>query len=267
MKTKKNRRFWACIAAVTVFFVSHSAAVLAADEAKPTAAMDLGVFSQYLWRGFELSHNSMVIQPSVTMAYNGLSLNFWGNLDTDRKIIAADGSQSHESKYTETDLTLAYGKDLGPVKLSGGLIYYGLDGMQDSQELFASATLNTILNPTLSVYREIAHLPAWYVNFGVSHSQELVNKITLDLAASAGYYYSDDSNFSEVKDPGTRYREFNNGLISVGLTIPFGEYVSVKPMIAYSFPLSGTADDYITATSISNHSDFVYGGVTLSVAF
>jgi hypothetical protein len=38
-------------------------------------------------------------------------------------------------------------------------------------------------------------------------------------------------------------------------------------MIAYSFPLSGTADDYITSTGISNHSDFVYGGITLSAAF
>lgn len=263
---KKNRYFWTCISAAVVIFTSH-VAVMAADEVKPTATMDLGVFSQYVWRGLELSHDSVVVQPSVTMAYNGLSLNVWGNLDTNRKIIAVDGSVSHESKYNETDLTLAYGKDLGPVKLNGGLIYYALDGIQNSQELFVSATLNTILNPTLSVYREIAHMPAWYVSLGVSHSQEIVNKITLDVAASAGYYYSDDSNFSEVKDPGTRYRAFNNGLISVGLTIPFGEYVSVKPMIAYSFPLSGTADDYITATSISNDSDFIYGGVTLSVAF
>lgn len=263
---KKNRRFWACIAAAAVIFAGHAAA-LAADEVKPTAAMDIGAFSQYIWRGLELSHNSVVIQPSATLAYNGLSLNIWGNFDTDRKVIAGDGSESHESKYTETDLTLAYGKDLGPVKLSGGLIYYALAGMQDSQELFVSATLNTIFNPTLSVYREIAHLPAWYVNFGLSHSQEIINKITLDLAASAGYYYSDDGDFSEARNPEIRFRAFHNGLISAGLTIPFGDHISVKPMIAYSFPLSGTADDYITATSISDHSNFVYGGVTLSVAF
>ncbi len=263
---KRNRRIWACIVVVAVIFTSH-AAVLAADETKPTAALDLGVFSQYIWRGFELSHNSVVVQPSATLAYNGFSFNVWGNLDTNKKTIAVDGSESNEAKYNETDLTFAYAKDLGPVKLGGGLIYYALDGIQDSQELFVSATLNTILNPTLSVYREIAHLPAWYVSLGISHSQEIVDKITLDLAASAGYYHSDDSDFSEVKDPETKYRAFHNGLVSAGLTIPFGEYVSVKPMIAYSFPLSGTADDYITATSISDHSSFFYGGVTLSAAF
>lgn len=263
---KKNRCFWVCIVVAAVIFSGHGV-VLAEDEDKPTAAMDLGVFSQYIWRGFELSHNSVVIQPSVTLGYKGFSFNAWGNLDTDYKTTADDGSESGKTKYNETDLTFAYEKDLGPVTLNGGFIYYALDGTQDSQELFVSATLNTILSPTLSVYREIAHVPAWYVSLGISHSQEIVEKITLDLAASAGYYYSDDSDFSEINDPETRYRTLHNGLISAGLTIPFGEYVSVKPMIAYSFPLSGTADDYIKATSISDHSSFVYGGVTLSVAF
>ncbi|MDO9110675.1 MAG: TorF family putative porin [Desulfatirhabdiaceae bacterium] len=263
---KKNRHFLVCIVAATIIF-SGQAAVLAAEEVKPTAAMDLGVFSQYIWRGFELSHNSVVVQPSATLAYYGFSFNVWGNLDTNKKTIAVDGSESSEAKYNETDLTFAYAKDLGPVKLGGGLIYYALDGIQDSQELFVSATLNTILNPTLSVYREIAHLPAWYVSLGISHSQEIIDKTTLDLAASSGYYHSDDSDFSEAKNPETKYRAFHNGLVSAGFTIPFGEYISVKPMIAYSFPLSGTADDYITATSISDHSSFFYGGVTLSAAF
>lgn len=262
----KKHKWILAVTVMTIIFSGFSA-VMAEDEIKPTAAADLGVFSKYIWRGIEMSDDSLVIQPSATLVYKGLSLNIWGNLDTNRRITAADGYVTHDSEYTETDLTLSYAKNLGPVKLSSGLIYYGMDGMSDSQELFVSATLNTILNPTISVYREIAHLPSWYVNLGISHSQEIVNKITLDLVASAGYYYSDDSAFSEIKDPENEYRAFHNGLVSVGLTIPFGDYVYVKPMIAYSFPLSGVADDYIKATGISNHSGFVYGGITLSAAF
>jgi len=268
---KKNRRILACIAAATVIFASQVAA-LAGDEdkpaeaeaSKPTAALDLGVFSQYIWRGFELSHNSVVIQPSATLGYEGFSFNMWGNMDTDLHTRDSDESTS---KYTETDLTFSYAKTLGPVKLTGGYIYYALDGTDDTQELFVSATLNTILNPTLSVYRDIASAPAWYINFGISHSQPIVDKITLDLAASAGYYYSDDDDFTEVNDPESKYREFHNGLVTAGLTIPFGEYFSVKPLIGYSFPLSGNADDFITATSISDNSSFFYGGLTLSMAF
>jgi len=214
----KNRRIWACILAVTVIFAGYSA-VLAEDEAKPaadaskpTAAIDLGIFSQYIWRGLELSHNSVVIEPSVTLGYEGFSFNMWGNLDTDLK---TRGSNAHTSKYTETDLTLSYAKALGPVKLTGGYIYYALGGTPpagsqdinastlDSQEVFASVGIDTILSPTLSVYREIAHSPAWYVNFGISHSQPIIDKITLDLGASAGYYYSDNNDFAEANDPMT----------------------------------------------------------------
>lgn len=249
---------------VTVIFCSTCSLALAEDAVKPTANLDLGVFSQYIWRGLEQSYNSVVIEPSLTLGYQGFSFNVWGNLDTDRKL---RNLETHSSKYTETDMTLAYAKDLGPVKLGGGYIYYALDGTQDSQELFASATLNTLLSPTLSLYREIAHNPSWYANLGISQSVPVIDKITFDMGASAGYYYSDNSGFSEVKDPGTKYRAFHNGLLSAGFTIPVVEFLSVKPVIAYSFPLSGTADDYITAASISNHSSFVYGGVTLSAAF
>ena len=105
------------------------------------------------------------------------------------------------------------------------------------------------------------------MNFGISHSQPIYEKITMDMGASGGYYYSDTNNMVEVNDPESKYREFHNGLVSAGLTIPVGEYFSVKPMIAYSFPLSGKTDDYIKATSISDNSSFVYGGVTLSMAF
>ncbi len=269
---KKNRRFWACIAAATVIFASQ-AVVLAEEEAKPaaaeaskpTAAVDLGVFSQYIWRGLEQSYNSVVIQPSVTVGYEGFLLNVWGNMDTD---LHTRGSDITESKYTETDFTLSYAKTLGMFKLSGGYIYYALSlASKDSQEVFASVGLDTILSPTLTIYREIASSPAWYFNLGISHSQPIYEKITLDLAASAGYYYSDTDAMVEVNNPDNKYREFNNGLVSVGLTIPFGEYFSVKPMIAYSLPLSGNADDYITAVSISDHSSFFYGGITMSMAF
>jgi Bacterial protein of unknown function (Gcw_chp) len=236
------------------------------EEAKPSASADVGVFSQYIWRGYELSKDSVVIQPSMTVGYKDVSLNLWGNLDTD---VYSD--PSGQSQFNETDMTLSYGKSFGMVNVGVGYIYYGLDGVDDSQEIYLSCGLDTLLSPTLTVYREIAHLPSWYISLGISHSIELMKKITLDLAGSVGYYYSDDSDFVEVDDnlnPTTeKYRDFHNGLVSVGLTIPVAEYFTIKPMIAYSFPLTNEADNLITSTSFSNKSDFVYGGVTASISF
>lgn len=235
--------------------------VHAATADKPTAEIDVGVFSQYIWRGLEQSKNGLVIQPSVTFGYKGVSLNIWGNLDTN------DSSYNGDTKYTETDVTLSYSKDVGITTLTGGYIYYGLDAATDSQELYASVTVNTFLSPTITIYREIAHMPSWYINVGISHSLPITDKISLDLAASAGYYYSDDSAFAEVNHPNSKYREFHDGLISAGLTIPVGKYFTIEPMLAYTFPLSSEAKDYIKAASLDNKSSFLYGGVTFSMAF
>lgn len=257
MKTKMSRK--KCLM-MSIAALLAGQSIVQAEEAKPTAGVDLGIFSQYIWRGMELSEDSIVIQPSMTIGYQGASLNIWGNLDTDNE--AYD-----EAKYNETDLTLSYAYTLGITKLTGGYIYYGLDAVVDSQELFGSVTLNTLLSPTVTVYREIAHLPYWYINVGVSHSQPVAGKITVDAAASAGFYYSDDDGFTEVRDPGEKYRQFHNGLVSVGMTIPFGDYFTVKPLVAYSFPLTDKAEDHMEANDLSSDADVVYGGVTLSMAF
>ena len=258
-----------CIAMAATAIMTGQTVVHAEDADKPTAGVDLGVFSQYVWRGEAFSKNSLVVQPSVTLGYKGFSLNVWGNLDTH--------NASGESDYNETDLTLSYAKSIGMFNLSGGYIYYAVEGYNpQSQEVFGSVGLNTFLKPTITIYREIAIAPAWYVNVGVSHSIELSNKITFDLGASAGYYYSDSDSMTEVKNPNSKYRAFHNGLLSAGFTIPFGEYFTVKPMIAYSFALSSEADDFIKRWSIdgaytngvvSGDSSYLYGGVTLSMAF
>jgi hypothetical protein len=238
----------------------------AEDEAKPGASANVGVFSQYIWRGYELSKDSIVIQPSVTVGYKDVSFNLWGNLDTDVYTDTRD-----EAQFNETDMTLSYAKTFGMVNLGVGYIYYALDAIDDSQEIYLSVGLDTLLSPSLTVYREISHLPSWYISFGISHSFKLPKEMTLDLAGSVGYYYSDDDSFVKVDDnmnPTTdKYNAFHNGLISVGLTIPVGKYFSVVPMIAYSFPLTNDADNLIRSSSLSDKSDFVFGGVTASLSF
>ena len=238
--------------------------VVAEVDEKPTASADVGVYSKYVWRGFELSDDSMVIQPSTTIGYKGFSLNLWGNLDTEYD----DGRDT--SQFNETDLTLSYDTSIGPVDCGFGYIYYGLDAVDDSQEFYASAGLDVPMAPTLSIYREVSHYPAWYLTFGVSHSFDLSSEMTLDLAGSMGYYSYSDDDFVEVDDnlnPTTeKYKNFHDGLVSMGLTVPFNKYFTFSPMIAYSFPLTDEADNFITSGSFSNDSDFFYGGATVSIS-
>lgn len=250
------------IVAVAVTFGSFNA--FAVEEVKPSASADVGVFSKYVWRGYELSDDSIVIQPSITTEYKGFSLNLWGNLDTD---VDNRGSSSYKSSdLNKTDMTLAYDTSIGNFDLGFGYIYYALEN-DDTEELYISLGASVVpLAPTLTIYRDINQFTGWYLNLGISHSFELPHEITLDLGGSVGYYYSDDKDFVEFNS-NDKYRNFHDGLISVGMTIPLDSYITVSPVIAYSFPLGNEADDLLTDASLSCESDYFFSGITFSIAF
>jgi hypothetical protein len=237
------------------------------DEDRPELSADVAFMSQYIWRGYAYSKDSLVIQPSVTAGYKGFSLNLWGNLDTR---YAAEPYED-DSKWNETDMTFSYGHSFGMVGLEAGFIYYALDGLDDSKEFYLSLGLDTILAPTVTVYREISKLQGWYVNLGLSHSFELPYDMTLDLAGTFAYYYSNNDNMveynSDLSATGERFSGFHDGLLSVGLNIPFWKYFTVTPSIAYAFPLSHQADNELQALSIDEKANHLFGGVTLSMAF
>ena len=244
------------------------AGVAMAEEEKPTADLTVSALSQYVWRGWAYSKDSMVLQPSMTIGYQGFAFNLWGNLDTDRW--DTDGEDSNN--WTETDMTLSYDWTMGPVGFSAGYIYYALDAATDSQEVYLSASLDTLLSPTLKVYRDIDHYAGWYATLGVSHSFPLKGEIALDLGAQVSYLSADEaSSYADPDNADDEYNDFHDGLLSASVTIPLNQYVSVTPQLYYSFPLSSDADDRLKADNLTgigkSDSDFVYGGVAVSLAF
>jgi len=186
-------------------------------------------------------------------------------MDTD--VWNDDGEGSNN--WTETDFTLSYERNMGPVDLTGGYIYYALDGT-DSQEVFVSATYDTLLSPTLSVYRDMDHFAGWYVTLGVSHSVPLKDKIALDLGAQVSYLDADDAS-SYADRSGDAYSAFHDGLLSASVTFPVNEYVSVTPELNYSFPLSTDARHLLEDANGDaigrSDADSIYGGVSVSLAF
>lgn len=223
-------------------------------EEGPGGEAAIGVYSRYVWRGYELSRDSLVIQPSVTVGYKGFSLGFWSNLDTDLHD-SLRNADSSRFQLNETDITLAYDWSMGMADLTAGYIYYNLDGAPDSQELFLGVGLDAFLSPTLTLYREFAHAPGWYVNLGVSHSVPLTGSVALDLGASVGYLDDEDSS------------HFHDGLVSASIAYPITERLTVTPELYYSFGLSSKGRERIRGASISDKSSFLFGGVLVSFTF
>ncbi len=253
--------------AAAVFLLGTGMTAFAEEAEKPSADLSVALLSKYVWRGFELSKDSLVIQPSLTVSYMGFGFNLWGNLDTDQdmELFGIDGG----ANWNETDMTLSYDNSVGMMGYSVGYIYYALDGVDDSQEVYAAISLDTILAPTLTVYRDFNAFPGWYSTLGVSHSFPLSETIALDLGGHISYFSADDaSTIADPGDPTSGYSNFHDGLLSISASIPLTEYLSITPELYYSFALSSDAVDIIKSASASgDNDDFIYGGITLSMAF
>lgn len=230
-----------------------------------------------------MSRNSIVIQPSMTIGYKGFSANLWGNLDT--KPYAPAGT-SYASAWNETDMTISYSKPLGLFTVGGSYAYYSLASLNmeapdraDSQELFTTVSLNTLLAPTLTIYKEISHYRNWYFLFGISHVVELSKTVSLKPAASASYLLSTDAGTYPKFDDNAlattdEFSNLHDGTLAINLPIKPANYVTVTPILSCIFPLSGDAKDEMkgfglkgSAMPAERDGSFVVGGISASFTF
>ena len=257
-------------------------AVQKPDEDKVTGEIDLSVLNAYIWRGYEQTRDSVVIEPSVTIGYKGFSLNVWGNMDTRPYSV---GDAQYASQYTETDYTLSYSRKFGILQVTPGYIYYALGAPYAgaaaplaAQEVFLNLGLDTILQPTLTAYKDIDHYREWYFLLGVSHTFEFNKVVSLKLAASASYLLSTDATTYAKYDSNSvattdKFNNFHDGTASVSLPIAVYKTLSVTPILSYVFPLSDDAKYEMKAHGLEGvdpterNSTYLYGGVTLSCTF
>lgn len=252
-----------------------------AHELEPpavTGTATLGVFSQYIFRGYELSKNSVVIQPGLSASFGGFSASFWGNIDSGQHKTQNFAENDHHKSFNETDLTFSYTKAFGKLSLTGGYIYYGTKYADETEEVFGTVAYDMIGKPTLSIYRDINKYIGTYINFSLAHSIPLFREITLDLGASAGYQIGDSDYWKTYTasgdQTGSKYQAFHDGKLQAGLTIPVTKKVSVVPVIQYWFPLSdkakrhwGYRDDTVSYNPNGYLKSLVVGGLSVNYNF
>jgi uncharacterized protein (TIGR02001 family) len=230
-----------------------------AEEERPTTEVNVDILSQYIWRGYALSKDSAVIQPSVAVGYRGFNLNIWGNLDTDDQNPVGPSNQTN---WNETDLTLSYTHNIYK-GLSGtvGMVYYSLDQVDDLFEIFGGVSYELPwFTVGFTAYREVSHQPGWWLQFDLSRSFPIPwHGMSLDVGMTFGMW--------DIEDKAAEYSAWHSGLIYAGLNIPVGKYVTVTPKIGFAYPLSGEASDNIRAVSWDGKENHVYGGIGISASF
>jgi hypothetical protein len=239
-----------------------TAGSLYAGDIKTAGSASVDIMSNYVWRGQKLS-NSWVLQPSVGISYGVFGANIWGNYDSDRAEASSDDTGHGE--LTETDITLNYTRSVDKFTFVAGYIYYAFDGFNDTQELYLSASYDTLLKPTLALYYDYDEGQGAFVIASIGHSFEVIKGTALNLGASASYNINNE--VMGLDEDGDEFSNFYNGELSASLNIPVWKALSVTPKIAYSFPLSNDAEDAIEGISNDGDKDIFYGGVNLTLSF
>jgi hypothetical protein len=249
-----------------------------------TGEIATGVLSAYIWRGQEMTRHGVVVEPSATVGYRGFSFSVWGNVDA-RPYSA--GEDKHSAHLSETDVILSYTHKFGIVSLGAGYIYYGLAALYpggtdplDAQELYVTMSVDTLLTPTLTVYKEIDHYHQWYATLGISHMFALHERVGLKLAGQISYLKSEDETTYPKFDSDSlattdRFNNFHDATVTVSLPVTVTKNITITPLLTYVFPLSNDARYEMKARGLQgtlypsekDSSSFLYGGVNFSFAF
>jgi uncharacterized protein (TIGR02001 family) len=232
-------------------------AMMSLSVAGPAAALEVsgdayaGVFSEYVWRGWALSGGLPVIQGGVDFSAKGFTLGYWSNFQTTTD--PGEGFRSNE--ITETDVTLDYTHTFGEmVSVSVGHIFYALDGINDTNELYLGVALDTLLSPSFKVYYDYdeANETGLFYAASIGHSFDLMDKLSLSLGALVSY--NDESDYSTGN-----YNDWHNYELSAGIDYAPLDYLTISPSLLFSEPISDDAKLNLDSQLVS--------GLTVTLAF
>jgi uncharacterized protein (TIGR02001 family) len=212
-----------------------------------------GVFDKYLWRGFDLSGGSPVAQAGADLSSGGFTLSYWSNWQLKDDVVL--GSEVDSGEITETDIILDYSTDIGEMlSISVGDIWYQLEGIADTNELYVGATVNTLLSPTLTLYWDWDECKeeGLYFTFDVSHSMDLMEGLALNLGALISYNLHSDYAVGD-------YSGFHNYELSASLDYALTDALSVSPSFTFSSGIDDDAKDNIDTE--------ILAGVSMTFAF
>lgn len=160
------------------------------SDAQVTAEMAL--VSSYVWRG-QVRNNDFVIQPQLTIAQYGVSLNVWGNYDL------GSNYQGTSSDFSEIDLSLAYTLPLNinEMAFDVGIIGYnypangtGNTGNPTTTELFAKATVlswQDYVIPSLAIFGDVDEADGVYFLFDIVAPYQISDVFAVEGGFSTGY--------------------------------------------------------------------------------
>ena len=205
--------------------------------------------SIYLFRGLNILDGNNISVPRVVVTVGGFSFYNYDYL----------GSLGANSlRYEEFDFGADYTFGLADDKLSftfGGVKYaYGNDDSGvNTYELYGSASLDVLLTPTITVWRDVKALDSTFVAFDLSHSFDLTKPLhmgddmafSIDLIGEIGYDHDYVGPLFDEKRSGGAW---NNAFFGIDFPFQACEHFAIHASAQRSIALH--------ALDINNRKDF-----------
>jgi len=220
-------------------------AVTTAQAEDVSVSGDIGMASQYVWRG-SVQKGQPAVQGDLGVSYGGFSTSAWFS-----NSYASPEPQFAGKDVIEFDFTADYSGSVGDVGYSLGGIYYTYlyDAHSNFVETYAGLSYDAVVSPSVTVY---------YTAKGVQSGFYKTGDIWVDLGLStsaAGFDLSATASYVKWKSDVNRVADqYKSGisLVQLGISkdIEAGG-VTITPSMGFSIPVIGKSAD---------GNQYIYGG-------
>ncbi len=231
-----------CAVFVTAALVRAEEAAPAVQEPAPSKEWSINVgatyYTEYVFRGLELSADEPVYVPHLIAAWKGITASYYGYFSD---VPGLDW-------YTEHNYSLDYTYAFGKLSVTAGALYYhypkGESG-SDTWDLYTVLAYDfPLLNPKVTLNWDIDEFNGGYATFGVSHNfdigqylkleEPMALTVTPSAALGVDFGYNSRASQSNVS--------WNDILLGVAANFAVNETVSIRAGVQLSVALDSLND-------------------------
>lgn len=239
-------------------FIMLAAALTAGVVSAVDVEGDIGLYSQYVWRGMNLD-SKPAMQGGLTVSQSGFYANIWGNYSLSDDYVGVGNDELNELDYT-----VGYAGAVGVVDYDVGVIYYTFPNtaLDNTQEIYVGLALNNLpVTPSIYAYFDVHEADGFYAVADLNYGKELSDALSMELGASAAYGDKNYHNFYYGKNKGG----LSDMSVYAGLSYALTENLSLNGLLACTFYPDGAMAD--TAENVYVHDQNLFGGVNLAFGF
>jgi hypothetical protein len=229
--------------------------------AQVTVGADVGLFSDYVWRGITYT-NKFVIQPDAYLTFPTGPATFtaggWFNIEPGKYDGASDISESGgESSFDVAEFDW-WGEFNYPYQKAnftlGATGYYfpndaGFTKAANTYEIYGKVGLSVPLNPKLAVWYDVDKIKGGYFEGSISHSiQPKDQPFSITLGALAGFNAGQGINDDPTSDQSFNFVDDGFTHLDLSAAVPFSAGpLSISPVVHVVI----TGDDQTKFTKIT----------------